>query len=184
MGTEDYFSRRDWEALTRRDFKADGLLRYCSKLEALGSIVEFMGFNEDGELLLQGVKDNLGDIISDYAKTIKKGLNELYPVMCRFYKYVGTSLMDRANAVREATEQDPENLVMSEIEKTIEEIQRFLDNDYGDLVRMLAYFKKVAERGHGKNWGSTSTAKTERIEDSEKHIDTQREKAYATSHAA
>lgn len=87
MGTEDYFSRRDWEALTRRDFKADGLLRYCSKLEALGSIVEFMGFNEDGELLLQGVKDNLGDIISDYAKTIKKGLNELYPVMCRFYPY-------------------------------------------------------------------------------------------------
>lgn len=66
--------------------RAEDLLGWSSRLDTLGHIVSFFGYNDrDGEFLTV-CGESWGMIISDYAKAIEQTVGEAYSVLNKFFE--------------------------------------------------------------------------------------------------
>lgn len=136
---------KEWADTEEEVMDADRFIGHCQKLNALGHVVGFMGWHENGEDLLKLVGEDLGDIICDYATEIKEAADVLYPVLRDFSVYGGVSLLDRALSVADALNSDPEGYSF-ELSRVIEKIDELMNNDLKKLMGLRKHFQDVVEK--------------------------------------
>ena len=123
------------ELVCRGDERGEGLLDMCDRLKALGSVVSWISYQKDGELLdLCG--EDFGPVISDYAKAMYETLDEVWPIINEHFQNGGVSLLHRLKAVQKKTQRDDISLggKLEGIETALTETNQFLGREVPDII--------------------------------------------------
>ena len=123
------------EVVCRGDERGEGLLYMCDRLKALGSVVSWIGYQKDGELLdLCG--EDFGQVISDYAKAMYETIDEVWPVINEYFQNGGVSLLFRLKAVQKEMQRDDPSLgwKLHKVEEALTETNQFLGREVKDII--------------------------------------------------
>jgi len=106
-------------------FKADDLMGYCRRIDALGHAISTLGFyeNKNGSETLTGYGEELGMIVADYAKTINKALDGAYRVLNEFFECDGSLAHEVIVAHNEIAQMKDHSTALEAIEKNIQLIR-------------------------------------------------------------
>jgi len=127
------------ELVCRGDERGEDLSDMCDRLDALGAVVSWMGDRDDGDELLNLCGENLGMVISDYAKAMRETIDEVWPVINEYFQNGGVSLLFRLKAVQKKMLDDDIDLgwKQHEVEKALAEGSQFLNGEFGDIAKVL-----------------------------------------------
>ena len=154
--------------IIKKGNEADDLLQCCSKLEAFGAAISGLGFQaaNSGDQTLDGEGEQLGYIISDYARIIKAALEDAYPALNRFFMYGGGTLNTRLRKTHEEIQKldNEPGTAMLLIDREVEEIDSYLV-DYQLINEWKERFEKLRKEALDKIHRSKRKGASARIGD-------------------
>ena len=133
------------EIVVGGDQRGEDLLYVCDRLDALGAIVSWMGYHKDGDELLDMCGENLGMIISDYAKAMRETIDKSWEVINEHFRNGSVSLLDRLKNDKKSIEEGSLGLGMNFkiANGSIQEIDRFQDDDLLQIRELRTWFKQA-----------------------------------------
>jgi len=128
------------EIVCRGDERGEGLLYMCDRLKALGMVVSWAGYQQDGGEMVDLCGQGLGDAISDYAKAIHETINKVWDVINEYFENGGVSTLLRLKAVQEKTKRNDVDSGMKLycVKKALAEADQFLDGELKEIVAVKA----------------------------------------------
>ncbi|MFC1867669.1 hypothetical protein ACFL0H_06000 [Thermodesulfobacteriota bacterium] len=124
---------------------ADDLFGWIGKLEALGAVVSYLAYRESDDQALEWHGEQLGGIISDYAKALNVTLTKAYGVLKDYFnENDGSVISDLKREFKILQEGHPCKYAIDKATGQLETID-LLMVDFQDILSLRENFLKLRE---------------------------------------
>jgi len=135
------------EKLFYSNERGEDLLKWCNSLDALGNVISFLAWANDGDSCFERSGVALGTIISDYANVIHKDVEEVHWLITKYFKNGDVSFV----ADLRETEADIEKGFMGPqgnlflIREAVGKIDKYLNKDLKQILDIKKSLEKTGE---------------------------------------